>query len=131
MRVQVEGGGRAPAFLLSGRNHGGKDAAAYIEARRQAHEARPGGQREIIEYAIGDRFVKGALVTVRPDLQFEAFQLDAFAVRHVVEIERREVRLAGLRAQAGKLRYFHVNPVVAARLRIRERRERFGGGAGH
>ena len=81
---------------------------------------------------LGDTIsLKSAFVAERPNIKFEAFQLDAFAVRHIVEIQRREIRLPGLRTQTGKLRYFHVNPVIAARLRIRKRGKRFTGAAGH
>src|SRR5262249_49322656 len=68
---------------------------------------------QIIEDAVGDGFVKSALVAVRPYVQLQALQFHAQAIGDVVEHEGREVGLTGARAQASKFRYFHVNPVVA------------------
>src|SRR5262249_26825959 len=75
---------------------------------------------EIVEYAVGHGLVEGPGVAEGPDVELQALQLDAQPVRHVVENERREVRLARLRAQTGEFRYFHVYPVVPRGLRIGE-----------
>jgi hypothetical protein len=55
------------------RDDRGEDSAAYEKLGRQAHEARRYGSDEIIEYLVGDRLVERALVTVRPDVEFERF----------------------------------------------------------
>ena len=52
--------------------------------------------------------------------EFEALEFDALAVGDVIENQGGEIRLPGLWTQAGKLRYFHVNPIVALRARIWE-----------
>ena len=73
---------------------------------------------EIIEDAICDILVEMSLVPETPDVELEAFQLHTQPVRHVIEDQRREIGLAGFRAQARKLRYFHVNPEIARRCRV-------------
>ena len=50
---------------------------------------------------------------------------------NVVEDERGEIRLPRLRTQAGELRNFHVDPVVALRRRIGKRFQRFAGARAH
>src|SRR5688500_14275924 len=68
-----------------------KNSASHIEPRSEAHE--PGARRldQIVQYAIGDRFVKSAFVPIRPYIELEAFQLHAESVRDVIEHERREI----------------------------------------
>ena len=112
-------------------NNIGKNAAAHIKPRCQPHKAWLHGFGKVVEDAIGHRLVKRSLIAVRPDIEFQAFQFDAFAVRHVIQIQGREIRLTGFRTQAGKLRYFHVNPIVARRLRIWKRVKVFFWRTGH
>jgi hypothetical protein len=64
--------------------------------------------------------VERAAIAVGPDIELQGLQLDAALVGHVLELERREIRLSGLRAQAGEFRDRHANRVVAFRRRIRE-----------
>src|SRR5207245_9541374 len=73
---------------------------------------------EIIADACGAAFVKGSLVPEGPDIEFQAFQFHALSVRDIVEKKRCEVRLSGLRAQAGELRDLHPDQIVATRARI-------------
>src|SRR4029079_18610938 len=96
---------RFPAGLGVLRYNRGGNAAPDIEARRQPHEARSRGLYQVRKNAIRHRLVESTVVSERPDVELEAFQLDTRAVRHVIQHQRREVRLAGLRAQASKLRY--------------------------
>ena len=103
------GAGGDPARLAMLGHDGREDPAAHVEARGQAHEARRGRRRKIVEDAVGHRFVEGALVAVRPDVELQALQLDAATVRNVVEQQRGEVRLARLRTETGELRDLHVN----------------------
>ncbi|TMG74921.1 MAG: chromosome segregation protein SMC, partial [Betaproteobacteria bacterium] len=59
--------------------------------------------------------MEGALVAEGPDVELEAFQLNALSVGNVVEIEGGEVGLPGPRAKAGELRNLHADQIVAAR----------------
>ena len=102
------------------RNHAGKDAAANIEFCGQAHESGLRGRNKVIKNAVGHGLMESTLVAIGPDIQFEAFELDAPLVCDVIEVERGKIRLAGLRAQAGKLRNLHANQKIALRIRIRE-----------
>lgn len=101
-------------------HHCGVDAAAYIEAALHPHEARAAGGDQIIQQAVCDRFVKGALIPERCDVELERFQLDALLVRDVIQINGGEVGLSGLRTQAGEFGNFDMDRVVAVRLRIAE-----------
>src|SRR5690606_39011417 len=83
----------------------GMDAATHVELGRQAHEARRGGAGQVVEDLVGDRLVEAAAVAEGPEVQLQRFQLDAQRIGHVFELQRGEVRLPGLRAQAGELRH--------------------------
>src|SRR5690606_18080186 len=76
-------------------------------------------------------FVIGAFVAVGPDIELEAFQLHAFPVRDVVQIQDREIRLAGHRAQAGELRNFHMNQEIALGRGVRKMLQFGAGLRGH
>ena len=56
----------------------GENAAAHIEFGSEAHISRLQGGSQVIEYTVGDGFVERAFVAVRPDVELEAFKLDAF-----------------------------------------------------
>ena len=112
-------------------NHSGGDPAAHVELCLQAHVARLGGAHEIVEDFVGHRLVKGAFVAVRPNVKLERFQLDAQAVRDVVERERGEIRLPGHRAETRELRDLHVDPVIALRRGIGESLEPLAGAGRH
>lgn len=103
----------------------GVDAAADIEVGDQLHGAGLAGLDEVVQDPVRDRLMKVALVPEGPEVEFERFQLDAQLVRDIGERQGREVRLAGLRAEAGKLRTGHVDLVIAPGLRIGERLKRF------
>ncbi len=111
--------------------HGREDPAAHVPLRRQAHEARGNGLDQIVQDGIGHRLVKRAFVAIRPHVKLQAFQLDIALVGHEVEHHRREVRLAGQRAQARELRDLHSHPVIALRRRVGESFEDLGGACGH
>src|SRR5580704_1226671 len=115
---QGDAGSWPPVALSALRDNGGVDAAAHIEARTQTQEARVQRAIEMIGDLVGDRFVEGAAIAERPDIKLERFELDAQLVGHVFEIERREIRLPGARAQAGEFRNLHANRVVGASVRI-------------
>ena len=49
---------------------------------------------EVIADLIRDRFVERAFVAVAPQVELQALELDAQLVRHVVDEDRGEIRLA-------------------------------------
>src|ERR1700752_1852683 len=105
-----------PTRLSALGDNGGEDPAAHVEARREAQVPRLDRGVQVIGDLVRHGFVKGAAVAERPDVELERFELDAAPVRYVLEIERREVRLSGARAQAGDLREMHADGVVALAL---------------
>lgn len=120
-----------PAFLAVFGDDVGEDAAADVELGGEAHESRLGRGDQVVEDAVGDVLVEVAFLAERPHVELQALQLDALLVGDVVEDQRGEIRLAGLGAQAGEFRDLHVDMVVAARVRIGEGFQRFGGFRAH
>lgn len=116
--AEIDARRRLPARLAKFGNDIGEYAAAHVELGGQAHEARRGGGDQVVENAIGDGFVESALVAVGPNVELETLQFDAGLVRDVIENQRREIGLAGHRAQAGEFRNLHVNVKVAVDRRI-------------
>src|SRR4029079_10656684 len=74
-----------------------------------------------VHHVVGE----GSLVAERPDVELQRFELDAESVRHVLEMQGREVGLTCLRTETRELGNAPPNRVVAIRLRIRERLEYF------
>ncbi len=124
---QIDARRGCPARLTVFRDDVGEDAAAHVELGGQPHE--PGLRRgdEVVQDAVGHRFVKGAFIAEGPDVELEAFQFHAFLVGDVIQIERGEIRLPGLGAQAGEFGDFHVDVKIAPGLRIVEGFEGFAG----
>ena len=81
----------------------------------------------MIDDLVGDGLVEAAAITEGPQVQLQGFQLDTQLIRHIFELERGEVRLAGLRTQAGELGDFHVNLVIPLRRRVFEGFQGFAG----
>ena len=112
--------GRFPAFLVVFGHHVGEDAATNEEFCGQAHEARLGRLDQVVEDAVGDVLVEMAFLAEAPDVELEAFQLDAGLVGDVVEVEGGEIRLPGLGAKTSEFRDFHVNVKIPLRFGIDE-----------
>src|SRR5450759_2767172 len=93
-------------------DHDGVNAAANLEVALDARSPRLGGCYQIVEDLVGHGLVEGTLVAVRPQVELPGFQLDAEGVGDVLDLNRREVWLAGLRAQAGELGTFEADDVV-------------------
>ena len=74
----------------------------------------------MIRDLVRHRLVEGPPVAERPDIGLQGLQLHAQPVGDVLELESREIRLAGFRAQAGELRNLHPDRVVALGRRIRK-----------
>ena len=112
-----------PATFAMLDDHSREDAAAHVKTRCKPHVTRTGGGHQIIQNVIGDSFVVGALVAKGPDVEFQPLQLDTSAIRHVIEKECCEIRLAGHGAQAGELRDLHADEEIAIRAWIAENRQ--------
>ena len=115
-----------PSLLSPLDYYRGVDTTPDAEFSRQPHEPRLGGAGELVEDFVRHRFMKGAPVAERPDVELQGFELHAQTIGHVLEFERGEVGLPGLRTQARELRDRHANGVIARRRRINERFERVG-----
>ena len=72
-----------------------RDAAARGKLRRHDRFARRAGAHEIVEDAVRDRFVEGALVAIGGEIKLERFAFDAKTIRHVVDVDPGEIGLAG------------------------------------
>ena len=120
-----------PAACLVLGNHCREDPATDIPACGQAHEPRFSDCHHVVEDLVGDRLVKGALITVRPHVELERLELEVLLFGNVVQAERGEVGLTGQRAQAGELGNFNMDQVVSRRLWVGESLEFLGWLAGH
>ena len=74
-----------------------------LELALDARAPRRDRGHQVVEDAVGDRLVEGALVAVRPEVELPRLELDAELVGHVLDADGGEVGLAGLGAQAGEL----------------------------
>lgn len=101
-------------------DHRGVDSSAYIEPTLDAHETGAACADQIVQNAVGHGFMKCSLVAEGSDIKFERFQFDTRLVRKILDENRGEVRLPGLRAQARKLWNFYMNCVISIRLWIIE-----------
>lgn len=90
------------------------NTAAHIEIRADTHEIRMDRCRDVIENFIRDGFMKRASVAERPHIEFERFEFDAKLTWNIFDCERREIGLAGFRAQAGEFRDVDANRKIPA-----------------
>ncbi len=128
---QVHAGRGFPAFFAMLGDDIGENATAHIKLGGQAHEARFGRLDQIIQDAIGDVFVKVAFLTKSPNVQFQAFEFDAGFVGNVIQIQGREIGLAGFGAQTSELGDFHMDVKIALGLGIGKGFQQAEGGGGH
>lgn len=94
------------------------NAAPDIEVADDGHRLWPARLHQVIEDLIDHRLVKRPLITVGPEIKFERFEFYAELCGHVADTDRGEVGLARARANAGKLRTFHVDLIVSSGTRI-------------
>ena len=117
---QIDQRRRLPARLAVFGHDVGEDAAAHVELGGEAHETGLGGGNQVVQHAVGHILMEMPFVAESPDVQLQALQLHAFFVGDVIQDQGGEIRLAGLGAQAGEFRDFHVDVVVAPGLRVGE-----------
>jgi len=101
------------------------DTAAHEEVGFDRHLPRLYRFYEIVQDLVGDRFMECAFVPIAPEIEFEALELHAEFIRHITNTDRREIRLAGLRAKARKFRTIHLNIIIPFGIRILEDLEFF------
>jgi hypothetical protein len=100
------------------------DAAADVEVADDLDPAGPGGGDEVVEDTVRHVLVEGALLPIRPHVELQRLQLHEVLVGDVADPHRREIGLAGQRAQAGELRHRHRDLVVTIGVRVRHHLER-------
>lgn len=66
------------------------------------------------------RFVERASVTEPPEIKLQGLQFHAVAIGYIFQMQGREVRLAGLRAQTGELGDPNAYGVIPLRVRVNE-----------
>ncbi len=75
---------------------------------------------EIVQDAVCDRFIEGALIPIRSQIKLERLAFDTEAVWHVIDIDPREIRLAGNRTNRSEIIRFKMYPVIPTRRGIRK-----------
>jgi hypothetical protein len=91
------------------------DSAARGELSGDDRLPRRARFHEIVQNAVRDGFVEGALVPVRGEIKFERLALDAQAVGHVVDIDPGKIGLASDRTNGSEIVRLKMNPVISAR----------------
>ena len=76
------------------RDHGCINPTTDIELGTESHKIGGAGVDQIIQDLIGNVFVKGALVTIRPDVEFEGLEFDTQLIRNILQFQCSEVRLS-------------------------------------
>jgi hypothetical protein len=107
-----------PTRLLIFSHHVGVNTASDIKACCQTHEPWRGRRDEIVKNSVGHRFMKGALVTKGPDVEFQCLQFDTGLISNILKVQRCKIRLARFGAKAGELRYIDANRVITLGLRV-------------
>ena len=110
------------AGLVVGPHHR-RDAATHVELAFHGDPARPQRRHEVVQDHVGHVFVVDASLAVGLQVQLQALQLHAEAVRHVADADRPEVGLPGLGAHRRELRARVHDRVVAAGMRVGKRFE--------
>ena len=103
--------------------HCKRDSAARGELRSHDRFARCTGFHEIVKDPVCDCFVEGALVSIRCQIKFKRFALDAETVGYVVDVDPGKIRLTGDRANRSEIIGFKMDPVIPAQRWIWKRLE--------
>ena len=110
-------------------NYRGVDSTADIEPRREPHITRLHCGYQVSQDRVGNGFMKGALVTIRPDILFQGLQFHTGVFGYIVQKQGGEVRLPGFRAQTRELRNPNTDAIIALWTRVNERLQFPAGGA--
>ena len=78
------------------------------------------GGHDIIQNFVGAFLVKSSFISVRPKIELQRFQLDAFFIRNVFDVQGGKIRLAGFGADAGEFRTAEFDEIFPVRLWIWE-----------
>ena len=117
----------ASRFVRILRTNGERDAAASRELRGHDRLARRACFNEIVQNAVRDRFVEGALVPIGSQIKLERLAFDTEAVGHVVDVDPGKIWLACDWANRSEIVRFEMNSVIPTRRGIWESLEpRFG-----
>ena len=91
-----------------------RDSAASRELCGHNCLARRACFYEIVQDAVRDRFIEGALIPIRSQIKLERLAFDAETVRDVIDINPGKVRLARDWTNRSEVVGFEMNPVIAA-----------------
>jgi hypothetical protein len=91
-----------------------RDSAAGGELRGHDRVARSARFHEIVQNAVRDGFVERVFVSIRRKIKFEGLAFDTETVRHVVDVDPGEIRLARDRANGSEIIRLEMNPIIAA-----------------
>ena len=75
---------------------------------------------EIVQNAVGYRFIEGALIPIRSKIKLERLAFDAETVRHVIDVDSGKIWLACDWTNGSEIVRFKMNPIIAARRGISE-----------
>lgn len=122
--------GFPPAFTVFD-DDVGENTSTYVESGGEPQVSRLQRSDQIVDDAVGHCLVKSLVIAIGPDVELEAFQLDAFPVGNVIQHQGRKIGLAGFRTKTGKLRNFHVDMIIPRRCRVGKNFQVFCRAAGH
>ncbi len=98
-----------------------RDAAARSELAPYLDVARVHQLDQVVHNNVDAILVKIAVIAEAEQVQLERFALYHFDVRNVADIDRRKIRLAGNRAQAGEFRAVEFYEIIAVRMLVVKR----------
>src|SRR5450755_3431969 len=101
------------------RTHGQSDSAARRKFRGHGRFARRARLHKIVENAVCDRFIEGALVSVGSEIKLQRLAFDAERLWHVLDYDLGKVSLTRHRTERSEIRRFKTNSIIASR-RIRK-----------
>jgi hypothetical protein len=114
------------------RARGERDSTARGKLRGHDRLPRRARFHKIVQNAVRDRFVEGALIPIRGKIKFERLAFDAEPIWNVVDFDPGKIRLTRDRTNGSEIVRFKMNPVVSARRilesfepRLRRRRRKF------
>lgn len=86
--------------------------AAHVKVPFNFHKTGLHGGNKVIEDLISHRFMKSAFIAEAPKVKFQTFKFHAKFVRNIGNADDREIRLAGLGANTGKLRALKADFII-------------------